>query len=115
MQKNETMDIKRFITKYLLIILGLAILRVLLSEFVPDLLTRTIVRDGLTQIETSFYAIYQTNIFNIILGIIMSIDLYKIGRNRIIIPILTIISATTGLFFFSILILHNLINKYEQI
>ncbi len=109
------MDIKRFITKYLLIVIGLAILRVLVSELVPDLFTKTIVGDGFTQTKTTFFSIYQTNIFNIILGIIMSVDLYRIGRNWILIPILTVISATAGLFFFSILILYNLINKYEQI
>jgi hypothetical protein len=109
------MDIKRFITKYLLIAIGLAILRVLMSELVPDLFTNTIVGDGFTHTKTTFFSIYQTNIFNIIFGIIMSIDLYRIGQNWIIIPILTVISATAGLFFFSILILYNLINKYEQI
>ena len=115
MRKKETMDIKRFITKYLLIVIGLAILRVLLHELVPDLFTKTIVGDGFTQSQTTFFSMYQTNIFNIILGVIMSIDLYRNGLNWIIIPILTVISATAGLFFFSILILKNLINKYEQI
>jgi hypothetical protein len=109
------MEIKRFITKYLLIVIGLAILRVLLNEIVPDLFTQTIIGDGFTQTKTTLFGMYQTNFFNMILGLIMALDLHKIGRNWIVIPVLTVISATAGLFFFSILILNNLVNKYEQI
>jgi len=109
------MEIRRFIIKYLLIVIGLAILRVLLIEVIPDLFTKTIIGDGFTQTKTTFFGIYQNNFFNIILGMAMTIDSYKTGRNWIVIPILTVISATAGLFFFSILILYNLINKYEKI
>ncbi len=109
------MEIKRFITKYLLIVIGLAILRVLINEILPDLFTQTIIGDEFTQTKTTLFGMYQTNFFNLILGLIIALDLHKIGRNWVVIPILTVISATAGLFFFSILILNNLINKYEQI
>ena len=115
MQKNETIQIKQYVIKYLLVIVGLAILRLLLHEFVPNLFSETIVGDGYTQTKTTFFGIYQINIFNMIAGVIMSLDLFKMGRNWIIIPILTIISMTAGLFFFSILILDNLINRHEQV
>lgn len=78
MQKNETIQIKQYVTKYLLVVVGLAILRVLLHEFVPDLFSETIVGDGYTQTKTTFFGIYQINIFNMIAGVIMSLDLFKI-------------------------------------
>ncbi len=115
MDKQESKQIKQFIIKYLLIVIGLAILRVLLNELIPDLFTNTIEGDGFTQSKTTFFGLYQTNFFNLILGLIMAIDLNKLGRNWIVIPFLTVISTIAGLFFFSILILKNLINKYEQV
>lgn len=111
----KTKQIKHFIIKYLLIVVGLTILRVLLSEFAPSLFTNTIEGDGFTQTSPTFFSIYQLNFFNIIIGLIMSFDLYKIGRNLIVLPILTIISLTAGLFLFSILILNNLIIRHGRI
>lgn len=115
MEEMKTKQLKQFIIKYLLLVIGLTILRGLLSEFVPSLFTNTIVGDGFTQTTTTLFSIYQNNFFNIIIGLIMSFDLYKIGLNRIVIPILTIISLTAGLFLFSILILNNLIIKHGKI
>ncbi len=115
MQKNETIELKQYLIKYLLIVVGLAILRVLLHEFVPELFIETTISEGSRQTKPTFFGIYQSNFFNVIVGVLISLDLFKTGRNWILIPILTTISLTAGMFFFSILILDNLINKYEQV
>jgi len=115
MNEQQNIQIKQYIIKYLLIVIGLAVLRVLLSELIPELFTKTIEGDGFTQSKTTFFGIYQLNFFNLILGLIMAVDLKKLGTNWILIPVLTVISTIAGLFFFSILILNNLMNRYEQI
>jgi len=115
MTEIKNKQIKQLIIKYLLIIVGLAIFRGLLSEFVPSLFTNTIVGEGFTQSSPTFFNMYQLNFFNIIIGLIMSFDLYKTGQNWIVIPILTIISLTAGLFLFSILIINNLIIRHGRI
>jgi hypothetical protein len=115
MRKIDTLKIKQLIIKYLLLVVGLSVLRVIFQEIVPDFFTKTIIGDGFKQTNDTFFGIYQKNFFNLILGVIMAIDLYKIGRNWIIIPILTIISVTAGLFFFSVLILYNLIKQYGHL
>lgn len=112
---HKTMNIKKLITKYLLIVIALAIIKGLLIVNVPDLYSKTIAGEGFIQIKHTFFSIYQTNIFNLILGAFMSFDLYKTGRFYILIPVLTVLSATTGLIFFSIVLLHHLIHKHEQI
>ena len=109
------MEIKRLISKYLFIILGLLVLRVVFEELFPDLFVKTIIGDGFTQKKSTFFGIFQVNFFNIILGLIMAFDLKKIKQNLIVIPILTVVSATVGIFFFSILILNNQIENYERI
>ena len=115
MNEQKTIQIKSYIIKYLLIVIGLAVIRVLLSELKPELFTKTIEGDGFTQSKTTFFAIYQLNFFNIILALIMAVDLKKHGTNWILIPVLTVISTIAGVFFFSILILTNFMNRYEQI
>lgn len=115
MQKKETMELKQYLIKYLLIVVGLAILRALLNEFVPELFIETTINEDSSRTKTTFLGIYQSNFFNVIVGVLVSLDLFKMGRNWILIPILTTISLTAGMFFFSILVLDNLISKYEQV
>ena len=109
------MEIKKYIVKYLLIVIGLGILNILVNYFMPELFIETIVGDGFTQSRTTFIGLYQSNILNLILAIIMLFDLNKIRSNMIIIPVLTVISMTAGLFFFSILVLDKLIKNHESI
>lgn len=109
------MQIKQYIVKYLLIVVGLATIRLLLHFLVPDLFTKTIEGDGFTQTKITFFSLYQLNFFNLIISGIMAIDLRKNGQNWIVVPILTTISLTSGLFLFSILTLHNLLYRNEKI
>ena len=110
--KNE---IKRYVIKYLLIAVGLTLLRLLLRELLPDLFLNTIVGDGFTSIFPTFFGIFQREFFNIILGVVMAFDLYKMEQNWIIIPFLTILIPELGFFFFALLVFRNLIYKHEQI
>ncbi len=109
------MELKRLIKKYLILIIGLIVLRFLLNAIVPELFTKTTIGDGFTQSETTFFGLYQNNFFNIIIGLIMAVDLKKMRQNWIIIPITTMLSLTCGLFFFSMIILDTLIKEYEKV
>jgi len=109
------MSLKKYIIKYLIIILSIWLLRILTILIFPELYSTTIIGEGYTQTKTTLFSMYQSNIFNIILAILLSFDLKKIKSNYIIIPILTVISMIVGLFFFSIIILDNLIQKKDEI
>ncbi len=106
---------KRYIIKYLIIVIIIGLVRLLLHIFLPELFTETIEGDGFTQTSTTFIGIYQTNLSNVLLGIFILIDLYRIKTNWIIIPLLTIISGTAGLFFFGLIILLTLMTKNEEV
>ncbi len=109
------MSLKKYIIKYLIVVLSIWLLRILINLIFPELFSTTIIGDGYTQTKTTLFNMYQSNVFNIILALILSFDLRKIKSNYIIIPILTIISMVVGLFFFSIIILDNLIKKENEI
>ncbi len=109
------MNIQKYIRKYLLIIIGIGLLRVLVNYFVPDLFTvTTAIGDVIVNTKSTLIGIYQHNIFNVITSVFISIDLYKLKENLFLIPILTIISLPIGLFFFAVIILNRLIANYEQ-
>ncbi|MCA1751475.1 MAG: hypothetical protein ABR572_12760 [Cryomorphaceae bacterium] len=108
------MVIKRLIVKYLAIIIGLVLMRILLSEWMPELFTETIEGEGYITRKNTFFNVYQQNFSNIIIGIVMTFDLKGSGRNRVLIPLLTVISLTAGLFFFAILMLDKIIHGHER-
>jgi hypothetical protein len=113
--KNNMIELKRLIKKYLLIVVAINLLRAFMKANVPLLFTKAVAVGEFTGTGPTFFSLYQGEFFNIILGIFISVDLYRIGKNWIIIPILTMFSAEIGIFFFAILILHNLINNHEKI
>jgi hypothetical protein len=78
------------------------------------LFTETKTGEGYTETRTTLFGIYQSNIFNIILALVLLFDLRKIKVNYIVIPLLTTISMIPGLFFFSIIILKDLIKKQNE-
>lgn len=108
-------NLKRQIIKYLIIVISIGLIRLLLNFFIPELFTETIIGEGFTQTKTTFFGLYQANIFNILLAIILMLDLKKLESNFIVIPTLTVISATAGLFFFALIIFHNLTKKHNEI
>lgn len=99
-------DFNIIIIKYVIIVIGLFILRVLLSAFYPDLITETIVTESYTSSKTSLFGLYITNVFNIVLAVFILFDLRKYGIRNLIIPLLTILSSYLGLFLTALLIIH---------
>lgn len=108
------MQIKHDIIKYLLIVIGIAVIRILLNEFFPEIYNETISTEGTIQTKTTFWGIYNSFLMNILLAIPLSLDLNRINRRWFLISVFTVISSTVGLFFFSILILDHKMEKNEQ-
>ncbi len=106
---------ERYILKYFLIVVGVIILRMLLQEAFPGWFMTTVGGEGSTHTMTSFFGLYQKNFFNLVPAAVMAADLQNTGKNRVIIPLLTMISLTAGLFFFSVLIFENLADDHEKI
>jgi hypothetical protein len=105
-------EINYYIKKYFFIIIGLWILKVLvnnvLPEFFPGLFFRTIVGEGYTQETPTLFGTYNYYIYSLILSFFVLIDLNRLRLNKIYIPILTLLSMYTGLFFFSLMLLDKL-------
>jgi hypothetical protein len=107
------MQIKHYIIKYLLIVTGIAILRVLLYEFFPEIFNEIINTEESIHSKTTFWGIYNSFLMNILLVIPLSFDLNRINRKWFLISVFTVISSTVGLFFFSLLILDHKLKKNE--
>jgi hypothetical protein len=108
-------EFKKYIVKYLIVILLIFVLRIIIGLIFPELFKETIIGDGFTQTKTTIFSMYQSNAFHFLLAFIMFLDLRKMRKNSFIIPILTIINVTAGLFMFAVLILLDLMSKHDEI
>lgn len=100
-------DLKNIILKYFFIVIGLILIRLIISTLFPDLITVTIVADNYTTTKDSLFGLYIENVFNIVLAVFVIFDLRKYGIRTLTIPILTIFSSCLGLFLAALLIING--------
>ena len=107
--------IRQYILKYLVVVCVIAILKVLLHEIFPEMYTIESTGQGWSKSEATFFRLYEANFFNVIIAVFMAVDLNRINKNQLIVPFLTIVSASVGFFFFSIVIVNNVFKNDTKI